>query len=64
MHSRRLAIHDVRLVGRKDATSLGDFPAFSNGMIVATQALANQFLSDIRSCTCVLHYLFVNVLPY
>ena len=54
----------LRLVGRKDATSLGDFPAFSNGMIVATQALANQFLSDIRSCTCVLHYLFVNVLPY
>ena len=43
---QRLATHDIRLMGRKDATSLGDFPAFSNGMIVATQALTNQFCEN------------------
>ena len=31
-----LTIHEGTLMGWKDATSLGDFPAFSNGMIVAT----------------------------
>ena len=31
-----------------------------------TQALTNQILihSDVRSCTRVLHYLLVDVLPY
>ena len=29
-----------------------------------TQAMTNQILSDIRSRIRVLHYLFVNVLPY
>ena len=29
----------------------------------ALQALTNQILSDVRSRTRVLHYLFVNVLP-
>ena len=28
------------------------------------QALANQILSDVRSYTDVLHYLFVNILQY
>ena len=28
------------------------------------QALTNQILSDVRSRARVLHYLFVNVLPY
>ena len=32
------------------------------GSVDSSQALTNQILSDVRSCTCVLHYLFVNVL--
>ena len=36
MCSKSLTAHGVRLMGGKDATSLGDFPAFCNGMIVAT----------------------------
>ena len=36
MHSRSLMTHDRRLMGQKDVTSLGDFPALSNGMKVAT----------------------------
>ena len=32
------------------------------GSVDSSQALTNQILSDVRSCTCVLHYLFINVL--
>ena len=28
------------------------------------QAMTSQLLSNVRSCTLVLQYLFVNVLPY
>ena len=32
------------------------------GSVDSSQALTNQILSDVRSCACVLHYLFINVL--
>ena len=33
-------------------------------IVLTLHALTNQILSDIRSRTRVLHYLFVNVFPY
>ena len=33
-------------MGRKDATSLGDFPPFSNGTIVATLQMRGQWASE------------------
>ena len=42
MRSRSLTTHYVRLMGQKDGTSQGDFPAFSNGMIVATLQIRGQ----------------------
>ena len=38
--------HDVRLMGRKDATLLEDFPALSNGMIMATLQIHGQSASE------------------
>ena len=46
MRSRSLTTYDVRLMGRKDATSLEDFPAFSNGMIAATLQMRGQRASE------------------
>ena len=46
MRSRSLTTHYVRLMGQKDATSLGDFPAFSNGMIVATLQIRGQWANQ------------------
>ena len=46
MHSRSLTTHDVRLIGWKDAILLGDFPAFSNGIIVATLQMFRQWASE------------------
>ena len=34
--------HDMRLMGQKDVISVGDFPALSNGMIVATRYLGSE----------------------
>ena len=42
MHSRNLTTHDVRLMVWKDATSLGDFPAFSNGTMMETLQILGQ----------------------
>ena len=39
---QNLTTYDVRLMGQKDATSLGDFPAFSYGMIFATLQMCGQ----------------------
>ena len=36
MRPRSLTTRDVGLIWQKDATSLGDFQAFSNGMTVTT----------------------------
>lgn len=36
IHSRRFTTQELTLIGRKEATSLGDFPAFSNGTMMAT----------------------------
>ena len=49
MRSRSLMIHDVRLMGQKEATLLEDFPALSNGMIVATLQICGQFASYITT---------------
>ena len=46
MLSRSLTTHYVRLMGQKDATSLGDSPAFSNGMIVATLHIHGQWANE------------------
>ena len=46
MRSRSLKTHYVRLMGQKDASSLGDFPAFSNGMIVATLQIRGQWANQ------------------
>ena len=35
-------MQEVRLIGRKEATSLGDFPAFSNGIMMATLQIRGQ----------------------
>ena len=40
-----LTTHDVRLMGRKEATSLRDFPALSNQMFVATPQIPGQSAS-------------------
>ena len=40
--SRSLTTHDVRLMERDKATSLGDFPALSSGMIVVTLQILGQ----------------------
>ena len=40
--SRSFTTQEVRLNGRKEATSLGDFPAFRNGIIVATLQIRGQ----------------------
>ena len=45
MRSRSLTRHEVRLMGRKVATSLGDFPAFNHGMIFATLHILVQWAS-------------------
>ena len=45
MRSRSLTTHYVRLMGWKDATSLGDFQALSNAMIVATLQIHGQCAS-------------------
>ena len=42
MCSRSLMTHDMRLMGQKDVISVGDFPALSNGMIVATRYLGSE----------------------
>ena len=49
MRSRSLMIHDVRLMGQKEAALLEDFPALSNGMIVATLQIRGQFASYITT---------------
>ena len=46
MRFRSLTRQEVRLMGRKDATSLRDFPAFRNGMIVATLQIRGQWASE------------------
>ena len=46
MCSRSLTTHYVRLTGWKDATSLGNFQALSNGMIVATLQIHGQCVSE------------------
>ena len=46
MHSRSLTTYEVRLMEWKGATSLGDFPGFSNGMIVATHQMHAQGASE------------------
>ena len=33
-------------------------------LLMNFQALTNQILNDVHSRTLVLHYLFVNILPY
>ena len=38
--------HDMRLMGQNEATSLGDVPALSSGMIVATLQIRGQRASD------------------
>ena len=39
-------MHDVRLMGRNEATSQGHFPALSNGTIVATIQIRGQQASE------------------
>ena len=39
---RSFTTQEVRLIGRKEATSLGDFPAFSNGIMKATLQIRGQ----------------------
>ena len=46
MHSRCLTTYEVRLMEWKGATSLGDFPGFSNGMVVATHQMRAQGASE------------------
>lgn len=46
MYSKSLASQDVRLMGRRDSTSLGYFPDFSTGMIVATLYIGGQWVSE------------------
>ena len=41
--SNNLATQDVKLTGRKEATSLADLPAFKSGMMVATRQTRGQF---------------------
>ena len=36
MRFRSLTTHDVKLMGWKDVTLLGNFLAFSNGIMIAT----------------------------
>ena len=43
---QNLITYDVRLMEQKDATSPGDFPAFSNGMIFATLQMRGQWASE------------------
>ena len=43
MRSGSLTTHDVRLIERKDATSLEDLPAVINRMIVATLQVRVQW---------------------
>ena len=38
--------NEVRLMGQKEATSLGDFPALSSAMIVATLQIYGQWASE------------------
>ena len=35
-------MQEVRLIGRKEATSLGDFPTFNSGIMVATLQVCGQ----------------------
>ena len=50
IHSRKLGLkvklerttQDAKLIGQKEAMSLGDFPAFSNGIMVATFQTCGQ----------------------
>ena len=35
-------MQEVRLIGQKEATSPGDFPAFSNGIMMATLQIHGQ----------------------
>ena len=35
-------MQEVKLTGQKGATSLGDFPAFSNGIMMATLQIRGQ----------------------
>ena len=46
MRSRSLTTHYVRLMGWKDATSLGDFSALSIGMIMTTLQIHGQCASE------------------
>ena len=43
IHSRSFTMQEVRLIGWKEATSLDDFPSFSNGMMMATLQICGQF---------------------
>ena len=42
IRSRSFTTQEVRLIGRKEPTSLGDFPAFSNGIRKATLQIRGQ----------------------
>ena len=45
IHFSSLTTQEVMLVGRKEATSLGDFPSFSNGMMTTTFQIRGQSAS-------------------
>ena len=38
-------MHDMRLMGQKEVTSLGDFPALSSGIIVTILQIRGQWAS-------------------
>ena len=42
IRSRSFTMQEVRLIGRKEAASLGDFPPFNNGIMVATPQICGQ----------------------
>ena len=42
IRSRSFMTQEVRLIGRKEAKSLGDFPAFSNGIMMVTIQIGGQ----------------------
>ena len=42
IHSRSFTMQEVRLIGQKEVTSLGDFPTISNGIMMATLQIHGQ----------------------
>ena len=42
IRSKNFTIQEVRLIGREEATSLSNFPAISNGIMMAALSISGQ----------------------